>query len=133
MKKHFLTFFLCAIAGFSYAQKLQISGKVLDDDTGEGLPIASVAIVGQMGGTTTDMDGNFVMLLDPSIDSLAVTMIGYRRSAKAVPKDTTQHLTFRLKAETSLISEVVIRPDGYERILFRKMLKNKKNNQFDFL
>jgi hypothetical protein len=40
-----------------------------------------------------------------------------------------QHLTFRLKAETAMISEVVIRPDGYERILFRKMLKNKKFNQ----
>jgi hypothetical protein len=132
MKKIFLivsTFFCFLLLNTAAnAQMLHISGRVLDDDTGEGLPIASVAIVGVMGGTTTDMDGYFSFDMERA-DSLAVTMVGYKRLAKAVPTDTTQRIIFKMKAETSLISEVIIRPDGYERILFRKMLKNKKLNQ----
>ncbi len=129
--QRFLAIFIVAFFSINtalFAQTLHISGRVLDDDTGEGLPFSSITVVGKTEGTTTDMDGNFSIDV-LGADSLYASMVSYKRNTKAIPKDTTQHIIFRLKEDKQQIAEVVIRPDGYERVLLRKLWKNRRQNQ----
>ncbi len=123
-----LIFAFSALNTTVFGQKLHISGRVLDDDTGEGLPFSSITVIGKMEGTSTDMDGNFSIDVSAT-DSLCATMLGYKRNAKTIPSDTSVHLLFRLKEDKKALGEVVIRPDGYERVLLRRLWKNRRKNQ----
>lgn len=73
MKKIFLSILLfITIAGFA---QQTLKGKVVDAETGKGLPGATVSFAGS-GGTTTDNEGNF------SIDcsktkKITITFVGY--------------------------------------------------------
>ena len=57
--------FLCV--GIAFAQT-QVKGSVISADDGEPLPGASVKILGQKTGTTTNLDGEFTITV-PSIDT----------------------------------------------------------------
>ena len=54
----------------------QVSGKVVDADTKESLPGATVVVKGTQNGTTTNFDGRFTLNASES-DVLVVSFIGY--------------------------------------------------------
>ena len=61
------------ISSLSFAQ---ITGKVTDATTGDGLPGATVLIEGNTTGTTTGTDGTFTLSTTPE-GTLVVSFIGY--------------------------------------------------------
>ncbi|MCP3932603.1 MAG: TonB-dependent receptor [Bacteroidetes bacterium] len=77
MKRLFTTIILLALAVFVFAQG-SITGKVLDDDTGEALIGASVVVKGTTTGTITDYDGSFTIgNLDAGNFTLVISYTGY--------------------------------------------------------
>jgi iron complex outermembrane receptor protein len=53
---------LClSIPNLSFAQQSQITGKVTDADSGEGIPGVSVLVKGTTRGAITDLDGNYTI------------------------------------------------------------------------
>lgn len=60
-------------------QTLQITGRVIDAETGEGVPFASLGIPGLQMGTSTHVDGSFALRLQKirAFDSLQITSLGY--------------------------------------------------------
>lgn len=86
------------------AQDQQITGKV-NDETGAGLPGASVLIKGTSTGTVTDMDGNFSLSAGSS-DVLVVSFIGYTTKEIAVGGRSTIDVSMDLDAEQ--LEEVVV-------------------------
>ena len=64
---------LCMISSLSFAQ---ITGKVTDATTGDGLPGATVLIEGNTTGTSTNADGTFNLNTTPE-GTLVVSFIGY--------------------------------------------------------
>jgi len=64
---------LCSISSLTFAQ---ITGKVTDATTGDGLPGATVVIEGNTTGTSTGADGTFKMDVTPE-GTLVVSFIGY--------------------------------------------------------
>ncbi|WP_234571897.1 SusC/RagA family TonB-linked outer membrane protein [Rhodohalobacter sp. 614A] len=61
----------------SYAQNLEISGQVIDANSGEALPGVNILIVGTDDGTITNVDGEY-SISAPEDGSLRFTFIGYK-------------------------------------------------------
>ena len=94
-----------------------VSGTVRDALTGESLPHASVYIPGQQTGTTTNLDGYFV-LLDVPGDSviIGIRYLGYQpREIVVYPATQTDPIQVRLEpATTSFEEDVVVTAERYQ-------------------
>ena len=56
----------------------RLEGKIVDSQTGEGLPMVTVLLMGTKMGAATDLDGHYVILNVPSgVYEMRFSMIGY--------------------------------------------------------
>lgn len=86
------------------AQTRMVTGKVFDD-TGEPLAGAFVQIVGTTDGTSTDVDGHFILENVPSKAVLRVSYIGFDTIELPADKD---YIEFEMKMNSLQINEVVV-------------------------
>lgn len=115
-----LSFWLLSVS--VWAQELTIQGRVVDSETGESLPYASI-YVDEGRGTLTNMDGNFRLSLSEQ-DILIISYVGYEKQrivASKVPK------LVRLKPFKRELSEVVVMPID-EMDILKQVIKNLKND-----
>ena len=96
--KFVLTCLLLAVSLASFAQNIQVKGKVVDANTGEGVPFASVQLKGTMTGTSTDADGSYFLTV-PSRSSLIFSSIGYQTQEVAVEGRTVIDIILAPDAE----------------------------------
>ena len=54
-----------------------INGKVIDAETGEGLPGASIIVKGTSQGTTTDINGDFTLNVPDENTVLEISYVGF--------------------------------------------------------
>ncbi len=99
----------------------KISGRVIDQATGESIPGANVAVVGTTYGSITDVDGNYFILGVPvgSYDVQA-SFVGYQSetiTGVQVSSGYTRELNFQLSEGDIELGEIVIE---YERPLIQK-------------
>lgn len=110
MKKTLSTLFnLLLFTGSIFAQ--QISGILLDKQTGEALMGATVAVKGTANGTATDFDGRFQLnITEKPPLTLAFSYIGYATQEIEIKTATDLKRTFtiRLGAEEQLLKDVEI-------------------------
>jgi len=115
MKKWYTLVVLLGSVFSAFSQFGEIAGRVVDE-TGEGLPIANVAIVDEAGkptgkGTQTDFDGNYsIKPLAAGKYNVLFSYVGYQgviKSGVAVSGDKTTSLDVKLKQGKEL-QEVVI-------------------------
>ncbi len=85
----------------TFAQ-IQVKGHV-KDDTGEPVMGATVRIIGQEGGTTTDFDGNF-SISAPEGSQLTISFMGF--ATQTVPARPVVNVT--LAEDTKLLEDVVV-------------------------
>ncbi len=79
MKKITLLLLAILTTQFAYLQKTgTITGKVVDEKTGEDLIGVSVWIKGTTKGTATDIDGTFKLEVEPGVYDLQITYITYQ-------------------------------------------------------
>lgn len=73
----FFLLLLGALNGFS--QKVTLSGKIVDKDSGEPLPYASIVLKGKATGTIANNDGafDFHFPAENRMDIIVVSMLGY--------------------------------------------------------
>ena len=98
----------------------KVAGRVIDQDTGEGLPGASVALAGTLQGTVTDIDGNyFIIGVSVGQYDVQASFVGYQTSTQTgvnVNAGKTTEINFSLAAGVAL-DEIVVE---YERPLIQK-------------
>ena len=98
----------------------KLSGRVLDSETGEGLPGATILIVGTQFGTAADFDGNYTILGLPVGEyDVQVSFVGYQTSTVTdteINSGYTRELNFTL-SPGELLEGVVVE---YERPLIQK-------------
>jgi TonB-linked SusC/RagA family outer membrane protein len=103
-----LTVFVLAAQG----QSVVITGKVTDAETQQGLPGASVLVVGTTNGTITDVDGNFSLNTDASGNSIkiAISFIGYSGNSVDVQiaNGSTAPVNVALQPDIRSLDEVVV-------------------------
>ena len=79
----------------------KISGRVIDKDTGDPLPMTNIVVVGTSRGAVSDLEGYFTILqLPPGTYSVKATMMGFETiiiTNVKVTVDLTTTLRFKLK------------------------------------
>ncbi len=82
-----------------------VTGQV-NDESGNGLPGASVLVQGTSIGTVTDIDGKFSIEVPEGSSSLVISYIGYQTQTISIGGRSTVDVTMVVDAET--LSEVVV-------------------------
>ncbi len=103
-----LAFVLLILTSFlSRAQT--IGGQVLDEQTGEPVIGANVLIKGTTRGTSTDLDGNFILSTE-GVEfplELEISFIGFKTKVFSV-KAPSSNLKFKLTEDAELLGEVSV-------------------------
>lgn len=103
----FITLLLCTQVALAQGS---ISGNITDDD-GVPLPGATILVVGENTGTTSDFDGNFTIQASTG-DVLSFSYIGYK--TEKIDVSNQDSLTVMLTADNEL-DEVVLTALGIEK------------------
>lgn len=113
-----------------HAQQTEVTGRVYDAVTGEGLPFVNVAFVDSKIGTITDMDGNYAISTYYATDSLRASFVGYVPRTAAVRKDRSQRIDLALEPSSVMLEEVVIRPSDENPAftILRNVIRHKPAN-----
>jgi iron complex outermembrane receptor protein len=102
---YLLALLLSVTSLLSFAQRT-VSGRVTDAEDGKPLPGATIK-AGEIRGTSTDKDGNFVLKnISENIDALDISYIGYQTSKVAL--DASNQLEIKLNKSTYQADEVII-------------------------
>ena len=108
----------CCLSGVIRAQ---ISGRVIDSDTGEPIPSANVYYESQRHvGTTTDRRGRFTLRVSGRRDTLVVSFVGYETVKRAVRAGEKRTVNVSMKSLDRELSELVVKP--------KRQKYSRKNN-----
>ncbi len=112
-------FLLAASALLSHVAAAQglITGKVLDKQTRQPVPYASVVVAGTSTGTTSNAEGEFALTLKQLPAKLLAFSLGYGRDSVTV---TTAGPTPTLALEAGPIALPAVEPASYAASLLRK-------------
>src|SRR6478736_8209831 len=104
MRKILLFILLLGTALITHAQDQTVSGKITDE-SGAGLPGASILIKGTTRGTMTDGNGQFSIAASPE-SVLQISSIGY--AAKEIPVGNQQVINQQMQLDITQLNEVVV-------------------------
>ncbi|WP_172826832.1 DUF5686 and carboxypeptidase-like regulatory domain-containing protein [Flammeovirga sp. SJP92] len=113
---------------------IKVTGQIIDQQTNETIPYASVYIEGTTIGTLSDMDGNFTVNvpLPANKKVLIASFMGYSTQKKRLnEKNVRNKITIKLKTSAKELDEVVIRTKKWENpawAILRAVQKNKSLN-----
>jgi hypothetical protein len=96
-----------------------IRGQVVDANTNEPVPFASVVIWNTTIGAMTDYDGNFTFTgLKPGFTEVRVSSVGYNpyiTEGVMVTNDNEVNLIIRLEAAVVEVGDVVVKPSPFRK------------------
>lgn len=91
---------------------IRVQGRVVDDD-GQPIPGAAVVVDGVAGGTVTDIDGNYVIMVPSRESVINVSFIGMKDKREVVGRRTTVDVL--MTADNEELDEVVVTALGISR------------------
>lgn len=93
----------------SAVRMTKVSGQVVDENTGDGIPLATISVTGLGWGTVCDMKGYFkveVPVNQPA--ELTARSVGYETKTLVLESDVTGNLVVRLKKSLLNLDEVTV-------------------------
>ncbi|MCP9766906.1 SusC/RagA family TonB-linked outer membrane protein [Lacihabitans sp. LS3-19] len=112
MKKILLVSFLMIWVVQSFAQSVNVSGRITSSDDKSALPGVSVAVKGTSKGVTTDADGNYKITASKG-DVLLFSFIGF--TSQSVTVGSQNVINLALKTDASQLEEVVVTAQGIRK------------------
>jgi iron complex outermembrane receptor protein len=101
-----LVFLLClSLPSLTFAQDGEITGKVTDTESGEGIPGVSVLVKGTSRGAITDLDGSFSIIAG-SEEVFVFSFLGYESVEQAVANRSV--INIGLSPSIQALNEVVV-------------------------
>jgi hypothetical protein len=99
------------IARDTLSEIITIKGKVIENNSGDPIPFATISLSGTRIGTITNADGNFVFKYPRffSRDSVIISCMGFRIEKIRLDYLDTAYSEIRLKPDYIPIQEVIIR------------------------
>jgi len=94
------------------AQVVNLSGRVTDQSTGEGLPGVTIVVKGTTIGTISDLDGNYSIAVDKGA-TVIFSFVGYVSQEIFIQNQTT--LNISMKADTEQLDEVMVVGYGIQK------------------
>jgi Outer membrane receptor proteins, mostly Fe transport len=101
-----LVLVLLTATAVAQSGKRTITGVVTDASSGETIIGANLWIKGSTVGTTTNLDGEYVLDVNSASDILVVSFIGYQSQELAVGSRSV--IDFQLKPDTESLEEVIV-------------------------
>lgn len=98
-----LTMLACTML---FAQDRKVTGKVVDQSDGQGIPGVNVSLKGVPSNVSTNSDGVFTIQVKSNTDVLVFSYIGYTRQQITVGTQT--NITVRMKSENKDLEDVVV-------------------------
>jgi len=100
-----------------------ITGKIVDEETSEPLPFATIALKNKGKGTVSNNNGNFGMKItsDFSNDTLSFSYLGYLGREIPVKKAFENNLIISMKREFISIPEIIIKNQNPQDIISRTL------------
>ena len=112
-----------------FSQVTKVRGRVIDAETKETIPAASVFFTKTTIGTITDDNGNFFLEAKTTADSITVVCLGYIKTTKPIKRNFYQEVNFALETNSVELQTVIVTPgENPANILLRKVIANKKKN-----
>jgi hypothetical protein len=130
MKQLYFLVCLGGVGQAAYGQG-QVTGKVLDKQTHQPVPYASVAVLGSQAGTTSNAEGEFVLTVKSLPAKVVVSQLSYGRDTVAVAAAGALR-------PIELVSAAVSLPDvdmgSYSAELLKKAYRQvqRTRGQFDY-
>jgi hypothetical protein len=119
------------ISKMALGQEKRLTGKVIDGESYETLPMVNVYFKGTTVGTMTDINGQFTLTNFPDKDTLIFSSVGFIQWELLV-KDLKSPCEIRLKPEQINIGEVSVRPDDSRiRWIIKQVVDHKEENNPD--
>jgi len=114
----------------SYGQKTKVFGIVTDATTGDTLPFVNIMFQDSKIGTTSDLDGKYVLESYYATDSISASFVGYKRLTIAIKKDISQEINFKLVEATTDLPELIVLPNEVNPAhpILKKVIANKHIN-----
>jgi len=126
-----LFIFLIVIAVPGYANsteaETQISGQVVDADSGEPLAGVNIRVQGRVVGTSTDADGNFSLTVqqDPPL-TLIFTIVGFSTRQVEITDAVVSNLTVEMSEAPILGGDVVVSASRVEENILESPVSIEK-------
>ena len=102
-----------------FAQKASLTGKVVDAVSNEPLPFVNIIVSGTSMGTTTDLDGNFILKgLTPGFIRLEASFVGYKQAISSeieVSVANANTIEIKLEEQNKQIDEVVVKASPFRK------------------
>ncbi|GIL24470.1 MAG: hypothetical protein BroJett042_29830 [Bacteroidota bacterium] len=111
MRNVFTWLLVIALAPAALAQKITLSGKVIDKETKEPLPFATLGIKDKSIGTITNLQGEFDFHIPADLrnDLFMLSMLGYKPfSAPVWTLMDTKPLVIEVEKSTLMLNEVTV-------------------------
>lgn len=99
----------------AWSQETEVTGTVISDEDGLPIPGVNVVVEGTTKGTTTDVDGNYALLLQPGENTLVFSFVGFKTVTEDVNGRTIIDVT--LESEVTALEEIVVVGYGEQRKL----------------
>ena len=106
-----------------------ITGKIIDNETSEPLPFATIALKNKGKGTVTNINGDFGMKIASNFinDTLSVSYLGYLGREIPVKKAFESNLTISMAREFVSIPEIIIKNQNPQEIIFHTLKAIPRN------
>ncbi|RZK31401.1 MAG: carboxypeptidase-like regulatory domain-containing protein, partial [Hymenobacter sp.] len=114
------------------AQRILVTGQVVEAQSGEPVPFASIFVPKTTIGITADENGKFKLSLSSAPDSLAASTMGFAVQRKHLTNAPEQSILFRLKKSGVALKEVVVysrQPENPAFRILREVQKHKPQNE----
>jgi CarboxypepD_reg-like domain len=106
-----------------------ITGKIIDSETSEALPFATISLKNKGKGTITNINGNFGMKIttDQYDDTLSFSYLGYLRREIPVKKAFGNNLAVSMNREFISIPEIIIKNQNPQEIVLKTLKAIPRN------
>ncbi|MEX0662775.1 MAG: TonB-dependent receptor [Balneolaceae bacterium] len=93
--------------------RVEVTGRVIDEETEEPLQGVTVFVVGTQVGTTTDVDGRFSLDVPDDAEIIAFSYIGYVRQEVTIGDNVEFNIS--LVSDVAMIDDIVVVGYGVQR------------------
>jgi iron complex outermembrane recepter protein len=114
MKKILLTLSVLLTVIFGvWAQEGTITGRIISEEDGMGLPGVSIIVYGTAKGVVSNIDGGFTLLGVAATDTLSISYMGY--VSQLIPVGKQKEINILMQVSASELGEVVVTALGVKR------------------
>jgi hypothetical protein len=108
---------------------MYLSGMIIDGESGEALPFATIGFKNQGKGTVTNSNGEFGLKISPPDlnDTLIISYLGYYGRKIPVIQALTDNFTIDLRREFISIPEIIIKNQIPQDIIIKALSSIPKN------